>query len=178
MKKTFVILAILSLALISCNEKYKPKDIYEERFVNEYVKTDFGNPKDFIEITQSQYDTINADDAIKMLDLYRELFFLFPDEERKQLDDMQKLARDTKGVVNITFKVRMRFKGEFMVNTFFGTYNLDNGECIFGDNKDDYHQLPKVYYDLLEFSEDFLSGEFLNLTYKRAVLSDFYLKVV
>lgn len=156
--KRLILSAIMILSLTSCKDKYQPKDIYEEKFVNEYVQTDFGRPSDFIEITQSEYDTINADQAFEMLDLYRELFFLFPDDKRTQLDDMQKLARETKGVVNITFKVRMRFKGELVVNTFFGTYNLDNGECIFGDNKADYHKLPKVYYDLLEFSEDFLSN--------------------
>lgn len=158
MKRLLLISTILILSLTSCKDKYQPKDIYEERSVNEYVQTDFGRPSDFIEITQSEYDTINADQAFEMLDLYRELFFLFPDDTRKQLDDMQKLARETKGVVNITFKVRMRFKGELVVNTFFGTYDIDNGECIFGDNKADCHKLPKVYYDLLEFSEEFLSN--------------------
>lgn len=165
--KKLLLSAIVILSLTSCKDKYQPKDIYEEKFVNEYVLTDFGRPSDFIEITQSQYDTINADKAFDMLDLYRELFFLFSDDARKELDDMQKLARETKGVVNITFKVRMKHNGELVVNTFFGTYDLDNGECIFGDNKDDYHKLPKVYYDLLEFTEDFLSDE--NLTNKRTM---------
>ena len=161
------IIALLILCLIRRQDKYQPKDIYEEKFVNEYVHTDFGRPSDFIEITQSHYDTINADTAFEMLDLYRELFFLFSDDARKKLDDMTKLARETKGVVNITFKVRMKYNGELVVNTFFGTYNLDNGECIFGDNKEDYHKLPKVYYDLLEFTEDFLSDE--NLSNKRTM---------
>lgn len=160
--KKLLLSAIVILSLTSCQDKYQPKDIYEEKFVNEYVQTDFGRPSDFIEITQSQYDTINADKAFEMLDLYRELFFLFSDDARKELDDMQKLARNTKGVVNITFKVRMKHNGELIVNTFFGTYDLDNGECIFGDNKEDYHKLPKVYYDLLEFTEDFLSDDNLS----------------
>lgn len=165
--KKLLLSAIVILSLTSCKDKYQPKDIYEEKFVNEYVQTDFGRPSDFIEITQSQYDTINADKAFEMLDLYRELFFLFSDDARKELDDMQKLARNTKGVVNITFKVRMKHNGELIVNTFFGTYNLDNGECIFGDNKEDYHKLPQVYYDLLEFTEDFLGDD--NLSNKRTM---------
>lgn len=163
--KKLLLSAIVILSLTSCKDKYQPKDIYEEKFVNEYVQTDFGRPSDFIEITQSQYDTINADKAFEMLDLYRELFFLFSDDARKELDDMQKLARNTKGVVNITFKVRMKHNGELVVNTFFGTYNLDNDECIFGDNKEDYHKLPKVYYDLLDFTEDFLGDD--NLSNKK-----------
>lgn len=165
--KKLLLSAIMILSLTSCKDKYQPKDIYEEKFVNEYVQTDFGRPSDFIEITQSQYDTINADKAFEMLDPYRELFFLFSNDARKELDDMAKLARETKGVVNITFKVRMKRNGELIVNTFFGTYNLDNGECIFGDNKEDYHKLPKVYYDLLEFTEDFLGDE--NLSNKRTM---------
>lgn len=165
--KKLLLSAIIILSLTSCKDKYQPKDIYEEKFVNEYVQTDFGRPSDFIEITQSQYDTINADTAFEMLDLYRELFFLFSDDARKELDDMQKLARETKGVVNITFKVRMKHNGELVVNTFFGTYDLDNGECIFGDNKEDYHKLPQVYYDLLEFTEDFLGDD--NLSNKRTM---------
>lgn len=165
--KKLLLSAIMILSLTSCKDKYQPKDIYEEKFVNEYVQTDFGRPSDFIEITQSQYDTINADKAFEMLDLYRELFFLFSDDARKELDDMAKLARNTKGVVNITFKVRMKHNGELVVNTFFGTYDLDNGECIFGDNKEDYHKLPKVYYNLLEFTEDFLNDE--NLSNKRTM---------
>lgn len=164
MKRLLLLSAIMILSLTSCKDKYQPKDIYEEKFVNEYVQTDFGRPSDFIEITQSQYDTINADKAFEMLDLYRELFFLFSDDARKELDDMQKLARNTKGVVNIIFKVRMKYNGELVVNTFFGTYDLDNGECIFGDNKQDYHKLPQVYYDLLEFTEDFMSGDNINNT--------------
>lgn len=34
-------------------------------------------------------------------------------------------------------------------------------------NKDDYHKLPKVYYDLLEFTEDFLGDD--NLSNKRTM---------
>lgn len=157
--KKLLLSAILILTMISCKDKYQPKNIYEEKFVNHYVQTDFGRPSDFIEITHAEYDTITSDKAFEMLDLYRDLFFLFDEETQDELRQMENDARNDKGMVNITFKVRMRFKGELVVNTFFGTYNLDNGECIFGDNKDDYHRLPKVYYDLLEFSEDFLSGE-------------------
>ena len=63
MKRLLLLSAIVILSLTSCKDKYQPKDIYEEKFVNEYVQTDFGKPSDFIEITQSQYDTINADKA-------------------------------------------------------------------------------------------------------------------
>jgi hypothetical protein len=165
MKRLLLISAILILSLTSCKDSYQPKNIYEEKFVNHYVQTDFGNPKDFMEITKAEYDTITSDKALEMLDLYRDLFFLFDKETQDELRQMENDARNDKGMVNITFKVRMKQnRNEIIVNTFFGSYNLDNGEFMFGDNKEDFHILPKVYYDLLDFTEDFMSGANINNT--------------
>lgn len=166
--KKLLLSAILILSLTSCRDKYQPKNIYEEKFVNHYVLTDFGRPSDFIEITHAEYDTITSDKAFEMLDLYCDLFFLFDKETQDELRQMENDARNDKGMVNITFKVRMKQnRNEIIVNTFFGSYDLNNGEFIFGDNKEDFHILPKVYYDLLEFTEDFLGDE--NLSNKRTM---------
>jgi hypothetical protein len=165
MKQLLLISAILILSLTSCKDKYQPKNIYEEKFVNHYVQTDFGRPSDFIEVTHADYDTITSDKALEMLDLYRDLFFLFDKETQDKLRQMENDARNDKGMVNITFKVRMKQnRNEIIVSTFFGSYDLNNGEFMFGDNKEDFHILPKVYYDLLDFTEDFMSGDNINNT--------------
>lgn len=165
MKKLIITLSLALLMLTGCkNKKYEPKDIYEQCFLN-YVETDFGKPSDFIEITHADYDTITSDKAFEMLDLYRDLFFLFDEESQDELRQMENDARNDKGMVNITFKVRMKHnRNEIIVNTFFGSYDLNNGEFMFGDNKEDFHILPKVYYDLLDFTEDFMSGDNINNT--------------
>lgn len=165
MKKLIITLSLALLMLTGCkSKKYEPKDIYEQCFLN-YVETDFGRPSDFIEITHAEFDTITSDKALEMLDLYRDLFFLFDKESQGELRQMENDARNDKGMVNITFKVRMKQnRNEIIVSTFFGSYDLNNGEFIFGDNKDDFHILPKVYYDLLDFTEEFMSGDNINNT--------------
>lgn len=165
MKKLIITLSLALLTFTGCkSKKYEPKDIYEQCFLN-YVQTDFGRPSDFIEITHADYDTITSDKAFEMLDLYRDLFFLFDEESQDKLKQMENDARNDKGMVNITFKVRMKQnRNEIIVNTFFGSYDLNNGEFMFGDNKEDFHILPKVYYDLLDFTEDFMSGDNINNT--------------
>jgi hypothetical protein len=165
MKRLILFSAILILSLTSCKDKYQPKNIYEEKFL-EYVNTDFGRPSDFIEITNADYDTVTSDKALEMLDLYRDLFFLFDKETQSKLRQMENDARNDKGMVNITFKVRMKQnRNEIIVSTFFGSYDLNNGEFMFGDNKEDFHILPKVYYDLLEFTEEFMSGDCIKTNY-------------
>jgi PBP1b-binding outer membrane lipoprotein LpoB len=108
MKRLLLFSAILILSLTSCRDKYQPKNIYEEKFVNHYVETNFGRPSDFIEITHADYDTVTSDKALEMLDLYRDLFFLFDKETQSKLRQMENDARNDKGMVNITFKVRMK----------------------------------------------------------------------
>ena len=65
-------------------------------------------------------------------------------------------AMRTKGVVHITFKVRMRSCGYIVVREYYGTYNLDDGSVLFGLDKNMCHLLPDVYYELLDFSNDFI----------------------
>lgn len=43
-----MIAGIILLALTGCSKGYEPKNIYEDRFVNGFVETDFGRPSDFI----------------------------------------------------------------------------------------------------------------------------------
>lgn len=165
MKKLIITLSLAIFIITGCkSKKYEPKDIYEQCFLN-YIQTDFGRPSDFIEITHADYDTITSGKALEMLDLYRDLFFLFDKETQDELRQMENKARNDKGMVNITFKVRMKHnRNEIIVNTFFGSYDLNNGEFMFGDNKKDFHILPKVYYDLLDFTEEFMSGDNINNT--------------
>ena len=156
MKKKTLIAGIILLALTGCVKKYSPKNIYEDRFVNGFVETDFGRPRDFIEITDSKIDTIDNMAAMELITAYKEVFFFFNEESRRRIDEMFDKAMRTKGVVHITFKVRMRSSGEIVVREYYGTYNLDDGSVLFGLDKNMCHLLPDVYYELLDFSNDFI----------------------
>lgn len=157
--KRIITLAIMVMIMTSCTEKYQPKDIYEEKFVNEYIQTDFGSPSDFIEITKAEYDTVTLDKALEIVDMLRDLFFLFDKENQDKIKEMENEARELKGMVHITFKVREKHDGEYIVNTYFGSYNLDTNECIFGDNENDYHIVPNVMHEIFYFAEDFIEGK-------------------
>lgn len=159
MKRLLLLSTIMILSLTSCTEKYQPKNIYEEKFVNEYVQTDFGKPSDFIEITKAEYDTITPELAFEMLDMIRDIFFMFDKKTQEEIKKMEEMARNTKGMVHITLKVREKHDNEYIVNTYFGSYNLDTDECIFGDNEKDFHKLPEVMYLLIDFTEDFVEGK-------------------
>lgn len=163
MKKLIITLSLAIFIITGCkSKKYEPKDIYEQCFLN-YVKTDFGKPSDFIEITKSFYDTIDMQMAFELLDLYEEIIFILPEHKQDELRDIEKRARESKGVIHIIYKVRMKQgKDEIVVNTFFGTYDFDTQECTFGDNESDFHIMPKVYEDLLNFSKDFLTDTKIN----------------
>ena len=70
MKKKTLIAGIILLALTGCSKGYEPKNIYEDRFVNGFVQTDFGRPRDFIEITDSKIDTIDNMAAMELITAY------------------------------------------------------------------------------------------------------------
>lgn len=157
MKRLILTLSLALLILTGCKSKYEPRDIYEQCFIN-YVETDFGKPSDFIEITKSFYDTIDMEMAFELLDLYKEIAFIFPKDVQDELKDIERQARASKGAIHIIYKVRMKQgKDDIIINTFFGTYDFDTMECTFGDNEEDYHIMPEVYVRLLRFSKDFLT---------------------
>lgn len=171
MKKTiFMACAMAMLAACSNNsnssvEKNDNEKI-EEVFMD-YVKTDFGNPKDFVEITQfGEKDTINnAFIQENMVNTLDSLEWIMTTEQKAEFNLVKSnLAHDTIFVVLHPLKVRAKsgngdveVKQYYVIETKDGKFKVKEDKLDEEDMPDEIVRLwvlaKKLEYALREFYE-------------------------
>lgn len=147
MKKILIILA-LAMTIVSC----QPNDNKEIRKAfKEYVRTDFDNPKDFIEITKIEIeDTICKEKMIKMAAGI---------EKGATLLNYKSVAEDARDYINkfnnddtfiVLYKLKVRIKGneESYIKEY---YAIDNkGVIVIQCYALMVNQLPEIYSNFLD----------------------------
>lgn len=148
----------IALALVlcaSCAEKTK-EDYIKESFY-EYVKTDFDDPRNFIEITKAEVaDTFNTDDAKAIIaSLANIQDFLAPQEIIKLAEYAEKFDKDKTCIISYRLNVRVwRGKNKTMVNY----YIIDDGTSMkVQDHELAKSEVPELYMDFFEFVEDVIN---------------------
>ena len=105
---------IAALIMSACDRTKEDK--VTEAF-KEYVKTDFSDPDDFIEITKiDNTDTLNVERALELSTTLDSIKHLFPDNIREKYEyRRKKLIEDDPCVIVHPIKVRTRGEGESKV---------------------------------------------------------------
>lgn len=150
MRKIFIY-AMMLFALASCKGQTK-EDVIKDTF-KEYVKTDFDDPNDFIEVTKVEVvDTLNAKDAKAIIvSLTGIQNVLTPQEIIKLADYAEKFENDTTNIISYRVKARIkRGENKAVVNY----YVIDNGkEMKVQDHELGKYEVPELYINFFKFAE-------------------------
>ncbi len=110
MKTKAILLAIATILLVACNNTTETTADKVERAFKEYVKTDFGDPKDFIEITYiGEPDTTSNETTLKIFRLTDGLSYMLTEKQRKEVRKMKDRLIDEPFLIEqYPVKVRLR----------------------------------------------------------------------
>ena len=141
MKTKAILLAFAALIIVGCAKTNEDK--VTEAF-KEYVKTDFGNPSDFIEITKfDKKDTISNEWVMGYLNKLDSLEWALNDNQKKQLAWLKhKNSENNTFIVQHKIKVRVKSGRESQeVRDFYvieknGEYSVQDHE-LRGDEMPD-----------------------------------------
>ena len=106
--KTKAILLVCAALIMSACEKTSENKVTEA--FKEYVKTDFGNPSDFIEITKfDKKDTISNEWVMGYLNKLDSLDWVLNEKQKKQLTWLKhKNSENSTFIVQHKIKVRVK----------------------------------------------------------------------
>lgn len=151
MKTKAILLVIAALIMSACDRTKEDK--VTEAF-KEYVKTDFSDPDDFIEITKiDNADTLNVERALELSTTLDSIKHLFPDNIREKYEyRRKKLIDDDPCVIVHPIKVRMRGEGESKVIRKYWVIE-DKGQARVQDHVLQMDEIPDTYLDFLEIVE-------------------------
>lgn len=149
------ILTIVSAFLLfsSCVENTKTKDDVIKEAFKTYVKTDFDDPDDFIEVTKIYaIDTLNAMDFKELIaGMVKIQDILTPREIINLADFAEKLDKDTTCIITHVLNVRIKHNGN---KSLVNYYVIENGnELKVQDHKLKKEELPELYREFLKFTE-------------------------
>lgn len=152
MRKLFIY-AMMLFALASCKGQTRTKeDVIKDTF-KEYVKTDFDDPSDFIEVTKVEViDTLNANDANDIIASLVGIQKVLTTHELITLADYaKKFERDSINIISYRVKVRIK-RGENKVVVNY--YVIDNGkEMKVQDHELGKDEVPELYINFFKFAE-------------------------
>ena len=153
MKTRITILAIITTCLFGCSQSTTTEGRISECF-EKYVETDFGNTKDFKEITS--INLIDSLDKTKMLSLCQTIdecsSILTPLQIIKASTFRMRFEQDTNVLKTYEIKVRMIENKHSVVNIF---YAIDhNGNINIQDHKLHIDETPELYKDFFEFAKE------------------------
>lgn len=162
MKKfSFVIIVALFFAALlntSCIKQVTQEEKIKRTFI-EYVKTDFGDPSTFVEVTKIEpNDSIDARRILALLDSMGVFKTIMTDKQLRQYDEYyKKLGTDTNNIKTYKLKVRVRLgkdKKELGMREFY--YVDENGEERIQDHVLQVDELPQLYQDAYDYIEGVL----------------------
>ena len=151
-------LASMAMASVlnSCGEPTK-RDAqirrYSKHFRNEYVKKDFGNPHDFIKITDIIItDTIKVSSVKNVLLSAKTVAAVMGDTElAAKADILVARVEREKGLVSYTVKARIKEDGVRKVKEYKFVENLTNGRIGCGNSERPENEIPAIYVDVAKY---------------------------
>lgn len=150
MRKLFI-LAMMLFTLSSCHKQTK-EDVIKDTF-KEYVKTDFDDPSDFIEVTKVEVvDTLNKYDAISLIRSLDDIKIILTTDEINQLSEyMDKFTKDKTSIITYLVKARVKRFGSKEVMNY---YVIDDGKDMkVQDHELGKDEVPELYMDFFKFAE-------------------------
>lgn len=153
MKTKTILFVIAALIMSACTKT--SEDRVTEAF-KEYVKTDFGNPSDFIEITKiDNADTINVELALELSTTVDSIKHLFPEDIQHRYEyRREKLIEDNPCVIVHPIKVRMWECGhEDKVIREYWVIEC-NGQTIVQDHALKIDEMPDTYMNFIDVVEE------------------------
>lgn len=152
MKAKTILLVIAALIMSACAKTSEDK---VTKAFKEYVKTDFGNPDDFIEITKiDRTDTMSTEDLSKTIFKIDTLSWILPKKDRDELERIKdKLSKDTFFIVQHKIKVRVKIDEEKREVVEYYVIEKD-GEYTVQDHALRTKEMPAVFGDVLDFMDD------------------------
>lgn len=147
MKAKVILLAFAALIVSACSKtsEYKVTEAFKE-----YVKTDFGNPSDFIEIAKIEKpDTFDVKKAMSYATSVDSILWVFPEKEKKKYEyKKQQLLEDDPCVIIYKLNVRVKV-GDGKVMRNYWVVEQD-GEMKVQDEQPKLDDMP---YSFSEFSK-------------------------
>lgn len=155
MKKLFTILAEVTaiMTIVSC----QPNDHKEIRKAfKDYVKSDFDNPKDFVEIASIEpTDTIYNEKYLipvnTVIAFYKECGLTPPQD---LLDYKEQLTNDDTFIVIYTLKVRQKYNNRIKLERYQVSDN--NGEYAVYEEAVKVDDAPELYSSVLKYLDQFM----------------------
>lgn len=160
MKAKIILLAFTIMTLASCE---MPKENKVERTFREYVRTDFGNPSDFISVTKVEKpDTFDVKQALNLVSNIDSIKWIMSDDMISEYEKKKKKLIDENPCV-ISYKLNVRMKdrsGENIIKNFWVIEK--DGVMTVQDHSLQMDEMPESYTDFLKTSEKYITG-FLKL---------------
>lgn len=164
MKTKVILLAFVALIVSACNETSEDK-VFEA--FEEYVNTDFGNPYDFMGITQyGKKDTVSNKYLKESIGKLDSVLWLMTDQQKAKKERLtKKLDADSIFIVQHEIKVRMRDKnGIPQVNEYYVIEKPDGWTVQDHALRTD--ELPEEFGEVLSLIKEVtVSLDFLNSLY-------------
>ena len=152
MKAKTILLVIAALIMSACTKT--SEDRVTEAF-KEYVKTDFGNPSDFIEITKfDKKDTISSENMKEYLSNLDTISWAL---SKRQLAEAEQLKRklDEDSIFFVQHEVKARIMTGKDIKEVRSYYVIEmNGKFTVQDHAMTNEEAPKVFYDVLKLVND------------------------
>lgn len=146
-------MVVVCVAFFLC-KKYTPKNDIEKVFV-EYVKTDFDNPSDFIEITKiEEIDTFDYKFFKEGLDVIEGIKPILSNEKQIELKNLQDELNKDKDYYFIKAKLKVRLKrdSENRVEIFYVTN--DKGKYKVYENDVNPNDVGSLALQIMQFVSD------------------------
>ena len=151
-KAILLVFAAMTIAMAACNGSSDDKVV---KAFKEYVKTDFGNPSDFIEITKfDKKDTISNGWVMGYLNKLDSLEWALNDNQKKQLAWLKhKNSENNTFIVQHKIKVRVKSGKESQeVRDFYVIEK--NGEYSVQDHELRGDEMPDEIVDALNLMRE------------------------
>lgn len=155
--KTRIIIALMAMA-VSFTACQQTKDDKIRTAFKEYVKTDFDDPRDFMEVTKVEVvDTLNSMDAKEIIvSLAGIQEILTPKEIIDLADYAEMFDKDKTSIITYRVKVRIERDGNKAVVNY---YVIDDGkEMKVQDHELRKDEVPELYLDFFKFAERVVSS--------------------
>ena len=146
--KTKAILLVIAALIMSACEKTSENKVTEA--FKEYVKTDFGNPSDFIEITKfDKKDTISNEWVMGYLNKLDSLEWALNDNQKKQLAWLKHKNSENNTFI-VQHKIKVRVKSGKDNREVLDYYVIEkNGEYTVQDHELRGDEMPDEIVDAL-----------------------------
>lgn len=150
------VLAIMIALMLFTSCKEKTKEDYVKEAFEEYVKTDFDDPNDFLEVTKIEaVDTLNKEDVSKVLETLTNIRTALSEKESAELDTyIEKFKKDSTNIVTYLVKIRVKRSQSKRIEEYYVIDN--NDEMKVQDHLMDMYEVPEPYRGFFSYARQVL----------------------